>query len=79
MTKLFLCALIYFLLNRNIILLVFKQHRQFVLLTLYSSIKYQYPPQGRLAEIPSRRGGSQKPKFLEESMKLNLNFQEVGV
>jgi len=24
-------------------------------------------------------GGSQKPKFLEESMKLNLNFQEVGV
>ena len=33
-----------------------------------------YSPYGRLLEIQGERG-SQKPKFLKESMKLNWNFQ----
>lgn len=45
MTKLFLHALMYFLLHRNIKPLVLKQHQKFVLLTLYGSRKYTTPRQ----------------------------------
>ena len=36
--------------------------------------KYPYPPQERSLEIPRGRG-SQKPKHLKKSMKLNWKFQ----
>ncbi len=39
----------------------------------------KYPPYGRLLEIPGRGWGSQKPKFLKESMNLDWTFQsELG-
>jgi len=41
---------------------------------MYCSSKYQYPPHGWSLEIP-RGWGSQRPKFLKESRKLNWNFQ----
>ncbi len=42
-----------------------------------SSRKYLYPPHGRSLKI-LRGWGSQKPKFLKESMELNWNFQRGG-
>ena len=38
---------------------------------------YLFLPYGRLLEILRERG-SQKPKFLKESMQLNWNFQRGG-
>ena len=46
-------------------------------IVMCSSKKYPYPPQGRSLEIPRGRG-SQKPKFLKESMKLNWKFLGGG-
>ena len=48
---------------------------------MYCAAPNPYTPQGRSLEIPRERG-SQKPKVLKESMKLNGKFQvgrrEVG-
>ena len=42
------------------------------------SKKYPYPPPGWSLGILSGGGGSQRPKFLKKSMKLNWNFQRGG-
>ena len=44
---------------------------------LYSFKNYPYSPHGRSLEI-SRGRGSEKPKSLKESIKLNWNFQRGG-
>lgn len=45
--------------------------------TMCGSWKYPHPPQGGLFEIP-RMGGTQKPKFLKETMDQDYNFQRDG-
>ena len=57
----------------------FLQDSWFALFLLCGSRKYPYPPHGWSLQIPRAwGGGSRKPKFLKESMKLNQNFQRGG-
>ena len=50
----------------------------YVMLLMCTSRKSSYPPRGGSLEILGGTG-SQKPKFLKESMKQNWNFQRHGV